>query len=430
MRNTESAGKAAASGNAEEMTARGDRVLRQHYAALLAMAVGLVSVAAASFIGLYARYVVAQVVEARHREIFLRESRLLAAIVARTGEADGEAPPDRFCKVLNTVSARPDDTYVHMFEADGTLVSFCETSDVSKNDAGPKTPSGMPLPPPGLLAKVQASGEAFTGAFTTNTGEVCVGALLPMPEQEWIVAVYRTRDALLRSVRHDIRSLRWLYIAVCTVLVPGSLLLMYMTVWQSLRKQLSSEMALRETQGTMRALINASNESAILLDTQGTILAVNESAAAEWGRSPGEVMGRNTYAFLPSSVAQERRAQIEEVVRSGLPVRSEAKHRGRLLDVSVNPVYDLKGAVSRIAVFAQDVTERREAENALRRSEERFRKLAKHAPVGIFLTDVAGECQYMNERWQEMSGGSPAEIKGGYWGRRLHPEDRPRVHRE
>lgn len=430
MPNTDLTRKAVTFGNAEGKTTVENRAVRQHRVALLAMAVGLVSVGAASFIGLYARHVVAQVVEARHREFFLHEAGLLAAVAAGGGEAVEENTPDGICDMWGVVSVRPAREYVAVFRADGTLAACCGMNGFPGDDPRNRSVAGVPLPPPDLLLNTQASGEIFAGTFAADTGAACVGAVLPVGGREWLVAVYRPRDALLQDVRRDIRSLRWLYIAICSGLLPGSLLLMYVTVWQSVRIQRSSEMALRETQGTLRALVNASNDSAMLLDTQGAILAVNESAAAELGRSPAELIGRNAYAFLTSSVAEERQAQVQEAIRSGLPVRCEAKHRGRLLDVSVNPVYDLKGAVSRIAIFEQDVTERREAENALRRSEERFRKLAKHAPVGIFLTDVAGECQYMNERWQEMSGGSPSEIKGGHWGRRLHPEDRSRVLRE
>ncbi len=77
-----------------------------------------------------------------------------------------------------------------------------------------------------------------------------------------------------------------------------------------------------------------------------------------------------------------------------------------------------------------DLTEQQDAEAALRASEQRFHILAQVSPVGIFRTDAAGSCIYVNERWREMAGMSEREAAGEGWARALHPQDRERVFRE
>ncbi|MDA1348370.1 MAG: ATP-binding protein [Chloroflexi bacterium] len=67
---------------------------------------------------------------------------------------------------------------------------------------------------------------------------------------------------------------------------------------------------------------------------------------------------------------------------------------------------------------------------SLRQSEQRFEGLAAAAPVGIFRTDVAGKCIYVNDRWCEIAGLSPDEAMGDGWMSTLHPEDRDRVSAE
>ena len=74
-----------------------------------------------------------------------------------------------------------------------------------------------------------------------------------------------------------------------------------------------------------------------------------------------------------------------------------------------------------------DITEIKVAEEAVRKSNELFRALARVSPVGIFRTDDAGQYVYVNERWCEISGLSADETLGAGWAKAVHPEDSIRV---
>ncbi|OHC65289.1 MAG: hypothetical protein A2040_08080 [Rhodocyclales bacterium GWA2_65_19] len=69
----------------------------------------------------------------------------------------------------------------------------------------------------------------------------------------------------------------------------------------------------------------------------------------------------------------------------------------------------------------------RERVSELRESEERFRMLATHAPVGIYQIDTEGNCLFVNRRWCEIAGLSAAEAAGQGWMRTIHPDDRDAV---
>ncbi len=74
-----------------------------------------------------------------------------------------------------------------------------------------------------------------------------------------------------------------------------------------------------------------------------------------------------------------------------------------------------------------EIRQRRAAEARLQVSEERYATLAKAIPVGVFRTDAAGSCTYVNERWCQMTGLLPEMATGVGWQQMLHSEDRARV---
>jgi diguanylate cyclase (GGDEF)-like protein/PAS domain S-box-containing protein len=110
-------------------------------------------------------------------------------------------------------------------------------------------------------------------------------------------------------------------------------------------------------------------------------------------------------------VAKRRREHYEKVTRTGRPVHFEDERAGRKFDISAYPVFDDGGRVARIAIFAQDITERKRMEKALRESENKFRDLAEKSSVGIYLIQD-GIFRYVNSKFAEIHGYTIEEMLG------------------
>lgn len=84
--------------------------------------------------------------------------------------------------------------------------------------------------------------------------------------------------------------------------------------------------------------------------------------------------------------------------------------------------------LSAIANIIAQAQERQQAESALSNREQLYRSLVASVPVGIFQTNTKGNCLYVNQKWQKITGVSFSEALGTGWSKTLHPEDRDRVY--
>ena len=142
----------------------------------------------------------------------------------------------------------------------------------------------------------------------------------------------------------------------------------------------------------------------------------------------GDLLGtRPQEADVPAELKQQweeegRRAMAGEIVR-GERVQTSAGST-RIIDRLVVPVRD-GGRVLGYLGFNIDITDRKLAETALRESEVRFRNMAEHAPLAVWVTDASGACTYINRRWEALTGQRSRDAEDEGWLTCVHPEDRP-----
>jgi PAS domain S-box-containing protein len=108
----------------------------------------------------------------------------------------------------------------------------------------------------------------------------------------------------------------------------------------------------------------------------GTILALNDTAAKRFGKSAQEAVGRNLAELLEPEVLAERKLQAAPALRDGTPVLFEDQRRGRTFRTSVYPIKDGAGKVVQLAVFGTDITAYKKAEERLLAHQNNLRSLA------------------------------------------------------
>jgi len=150
-------------------------------------------------------------------------------------------------------------------------------------------------------------------------------------------------------------------------------------IFRDISERKEAEQALRESRATARGLLDATQESLLLLDKEGIIIAVNQTAARRHQKTPEELIGANRFDLLPQNLRESRRFHFNNVLQTGNPVDFEDVRDGMVLHHIYYPVQDKTGAIIGVAIFAQDITERKHMEEKLTQNveeSERFRKLA------------------------------------------------------
>jgi len=175
----------------------------------------------------------------------------------------------------------------------------------------------------------------------------------------------------LRTIRKD-GSEAWLAVSSALIQYDGEPATL--TILRDITDRVMTKVALQEVEERLRAFFNASTEPALLVDTKCTILATNEALAKRFGKRAHELIGTNTSNLFPLHVAKRRKAYADEVIHSGKSLYFEDEREGRRISHSLYPVFDNDGNVMQVAIYARDITEERQAEQALKQSETALKR--------------------------------------------------------
>jgi two-component system, cell cycle sensor histidine kinase and response regulator CckA len=144
-------------------------------------------------------------------------------------------------------------------------------------------------------------------------------------------------------------------------------------------------------------------------DAENRILRANLPAAASMGLSVEEIQGRSTYELYPHEAASFHEADLQ-VIRSGEPLFgliepfTTPSGQRRWLQTDKIPHRGPDGRVRGVLVFSLDVTERKQAEEALRASEELNRRVLEAMPGGVVQTAMDGAILRANAEAQRILG--------------------------
>ena len=188
----------------------------------------------------------------------------------------------------------------------------------------------------------------------------------------------------------------------------------------SMRKRSDKERiasALNEAERRFHEMLENVALVAVLLDRKGRVVFANEFLLRLTGYRRDEVLGVDWYALLvPPDLSDVKREASRNLLAGRImphyenPIRTKAGEL-RLIRWSNTLLRDTAGAVIGTASLGEDITDRRRAEEALRRSEMKYRQLHETMMDAFVSVDMNGRIQESNSAYQQMLGYTEAELR-------------------
>ena len=166
------------------------------------------------------------------------------------------------------------------------------------------------------------------------------------------------------------------------------------------------------------------------IDAGGRYVLANKAYEVWFGRSADDIRGRSMPEVLGDAAYEILRPYVQRALAGERTTfEAEVPYRDggmRWIRASYIPDSVPGSAVKGLFVLVNDVTDIKRAERSLRESEARFRNMADHSGVMVWVTEPDTRCTFLSKSWYEFTGQTPETGLDQGWLQAIHPDDRDR----
>jgi PAS domain S-box-containing protein len=202
----------------------------------------------------------------------------------------------------------------------------------------------------------------------------------------------------------------------------------FQVVHQDITERKQAEEALRQSEEKYRTILKEMGDAYFEVDLAGNVIFANDSMCRYLGYSIEELLGMNYRSFTAKEDIERVYRVYNEVYRTGKPNRGYNNKTVRkdgsigVVDFKVSPSRSQGGEIIGFQGVGRDITERKQAEEALAKSEEKYRTILNEMEDGYFEVNLAGNLTFVNDSTCRSLGYSVEELLGMNY-RRFTAED-------
>ena len=333
--------------------------------------------------------------------------------------------------------------YVLGQQPDGTVIFFIDSEPQGSEDYSP--PGQVYPEASAILLNVFTSGNETTEGPVTDRWGTWVSGLVPIRDSQTgkVIAVLGTDiDARDWTVQIIIASAP----AVIAMLLLLLLLLIFFYVLQRNDRErqilTASETAIKESERRLTDIINFLPDATLVIDSEGKVISWNKAIEEMTGVAAEVMLGKGDHEYSIPFYGERRPILIDLVFEDDEKIKKNYSFiqrdgnkffseifiqrlfggKGAYLWFIVSPLYDTKGSVIGAIETIRDITNRKQAEDALQKSEEQFRTVFEKGQLGMVMVDEKFRFLKINPMFCSMLGYSLEELLHKTFTEITHPE--------
>jgi len=280
---------------------------------------------------------------------------------------------------------------------------FVEINEQAEHLFGLTREQLLELSPVDLSPELQADGTPSVEAARAYLERAAAGEV---PVFEWL-----HRNAAGEDIPCEIRlvTLPW----EGRVLVRGSI--------TDIRERKAAQLALARSKAEFEAMFNSIPDAVVFADPQRRVVMVNPAVAKIFGYGPGELLGRTTEMLYAEPAdyrdqGEQRYRPDAQVGNVPYPMRYRRQDGSVFVGETLGTrVIDADGAVIGFIAIFRDITERLEAERAVREERDRAQSYLDTVEVMLVALDPGGNVTLLNRKACELLGYTEQELLGKNW---------------
>ncbi len=195
-----------------------------------------------------------------------------------------------------------------------------------------------------------------------------------------------------------------------------------------IRTRVRAEQALQESEAELRAIFTAMTDIVLVRNAEGRCIKIAPTAAVNLAKSPTEMIGRTAHEILPEPAADLVLNTVKQVLKTKQSINIEYSYTVGEREVWLDAKISVLSAES-VIVVARDISDRKQAESALRESQHFIQAIADSNPNLLYVYDLVEQRNvYTNRQIAAMLGYTALEIQDmgtEMMSNLLNPEDLP-----
>ncbi len=359
-----------------------------------------------------------RMMEKSYQSFYLNKAQMIVrAAEVHAGKSDRE-----FLQALDhywqAAGNKPADEYICVVDQKGNLLLHTAHPDTVGKYAGDNPILDGTATDPKKLCDLVVAQSNYAGKYVSSEGKDQIAAFSAIPGRKWMLGVHRSRSALYLEIEDGFRPLIIGFLSVCGLLMPVFLVLLFRTYRGAQRRQLGYENALRESEQRYQSLVDTMPQGLCRTDREGKLTFANRSLLADLGQTLASCQGKTLHQLYPEKVAQKFVADELEVLSSGrtLDVVYEYPPQGpgphRFVEAVRHPVHDAGGAIVGVQSIFWEVTDRKLAEEDLKRTKAQLETVLQSVPSGIFAVDDQCHFTIVNQQAEKLMGFAQVDALG------------------